>query len=200
MMKRYVIGDIHGCYKQLFELVHHINRHANGDPYRMIFVGDYVDRGPDSKGVIAFLSSLQKDGHVCLMGNHEDMLLSGDMEYAEQTLISFGTTEIPGYALEWMRSLPKFYEDETIIVAHGGAQPGVPLGEQPDQMLLWYRYSSGQKANMGKHFYHGHTPKKSVEMEVDRTNLDTACVFGNLLTAAIVGENGNPVGFIQVKA
>ena len=81
-MKRYVVGDIHGCYDELIELYHKIDEHSNGD-FRMIFVGDYVDRGPDSKKVVDFVMKMQKRGDIALMGNHEDMILDGDFTYAK---------------------------------------------------------------------------------------------------------------------
>ena len=202
-MKRYVIGDIHGCHTELAELLDRIDEHANGD-YKIIFVGDYVDRGPDSKQVVEKIMRMQKHGHVALMGNHEDMILSGELMYATQTLVSFnGTTTqpMPDWALDWMRSLPKYYEDDTIIVAHAGANPAFPMDEQTDAMLLWLRYQPYHNANLPKHFYHGHTPHiGKVEQTEDRTNVDTGCVYGGHLTAAIVGENGQPEGFISVPA
>ena len=203
-MKRYVIGDIHGCCDELIGLLGKIVEHANG-PHKIIFVGDYVDRGPDSKEVVNLVMGLEKQGHVALMGNHEDMLLAGEYTYAAETIVSFGGFPghfIPEYALEWMRSLPKYYEDDTIIVAHADANPVFPMDEQTDAMLMWLRYKPGQPAQLNKHFYHGHTPftTKTPEGAVDRTNVDTGCVYGGFLTAAIVGENGKPEGFLQVPA
>ena len=204
-MKRYVIGDIHGCHAEFYELIEKIMAHAAGEPYKIIFVGDYVDRGPKSREVVEGVLFLSQNGHVALMGNHEDMILCGEMAYATQTLVSFNgtTTEpMPDWAMNWMKSLPKYYEDDTIIVAHAGVHAGVPMEHQNDAMLMWYRYPVfGMAANMGKHFYHGHTPQiGKVEIAVDRTNVDTGCVFGGHLTAAIVGDDGKPEGFIHVPA
>ena len=200
-MKRYVIGDVHGCYDELCELFEKIEKHHGGYDYKLIFVGDYVDRGPKSKEVVEFIMKMQQRGHVALMGNHEDMLLFGDFTYAAQTLVSYNALLMPEDVLEWMRSLPKYYEDDTIIVAHAGANPAFPMNEQTDAMLLWLRYEQHQHAQLDKHFYHGHTPRLGkIEQVADRTNVDTACVFGGHLTAAIVGDDGKPEGFIQVPA
>lgn len=198
-MKRYVIGDVHGCYVELCALLDMIHKNADGNQYKIIFVGDYVDRGPDSKKVVDQIRLLEKEGCIALMGNHEDMLLFGDFTYAAQTLVSYNALLMPEDVLEWMRSLPKYYEDDTIIVAHAGANPAFPMNEQTDAMLLWLRYEQHQHAQLGKHFYHGHTPRLGkIEQVADRTNVDTACVFGGHLTAAIVGDDGKPEGFIQV--
>lgn len=199
-MKRYVIGDIHGCHTELMELLSQIAKHADGKVCKIIFVGDYVDRGPESKKVFEVIRHLQNNGHVALMGNHEDMIMSGELMYAAETLRSFNTLQMPEDVLEWMRSLPKYYEDDTIIVAHAGVHPGLTMDDQPDTFLLWYRYQDWQDANLSKHFYHGHTPKLAIEQTKDRTNVDTACVYGGKLTAAIVGDDGKPEGFIQVPA
>lgn len=200
-MKRYVIGDVHGCYDELYTLLDMIDKHSGDEEGKLIFVGDYVDRGPDSKKVVDLVMHMQKNGHVALMGNHEDMLLSYDWRYAAETLNSFSNT-IPDYVMEWMSKLPKYYEDDTIIVAHAGIDPNVALVEQTDSMLLWHRYPAGSGAWMDRHFYHGHTPSlnKNPEGGPGRTNVDTGCVYGGYLTAAIVGDDGKPEGFIQVPA
>lgn len=199
-MIRYIVGDIHGCYDELCLLLDKIYKDANGEPHKIIFLGDYVDRGPDSKLVIDQIIQLEKVGCVALMGNHEDMLLSGDYSYAEATLHSFGGT-IPDSVLSWMQSLPKYYEDDTIIAAHAGVDPTVAMDQQTDEYLLWYRYYQNSAALLDRHFYHGHTPQlNKIESVRDRTNVDTACVYGGHLTAALVGADGKPVKFLQVAA
>jgi len=200
-MKRYVIGDIHGCYDELVQLLVKIDQHANEQPYKCIFVGDYVDRGPESKAVVQEVINMQKRGHVALMGNHEDMILCGNFTYAEATLRSFNSSfmELPDYVTDWMRTLPLYYEDDTIIVAHAGADPAFPMDQQQRNILLWYRYDQRGPALMGKHFYHGHTPFRGfIDTRDDRTNVDTGCVYDGQLTAAIVGDDGKPEDFIHV--
>ena len=72
----YAVGDIHGCYDQLVELVNMIDSDAQGREYKIIFLGDYIDRGPKSKQVIDYLMELDKGKHIFLKGNHEDMLVN----------------------------------------------------------------------------------------------------------------------------
>ena len=74
----YAIGDIHGCHDLLLALLQGVEDHAASQPYRLVFLGDYIDRGPDSAGVLAMVRQRQEaspDAVVCLMGNHEALLL-----------------------------------------------------------------------------------------------------------------------------
>ena len=202
-MKRYVVGDIHGCHDELVQLVQEIAKHAGiEESYKIIFVGDYIDRGPKSREVVALVRKLESIGHVALMGNHEDMFFNTIHDYATATLTSYdGHDDTLKSDMVWMKNLPKYYEDETIIVAHACAEPGIPMNEQTDSTLMWTRYLNGQLSGLDKHFYHGHTPIISgVENLEDRTNVDSGCVFNGHLTAAIVGDNGKTEGFISVKS
>ena len=204
MAKRYVIGDIHGSLEELKMLLVKIRKDAAGEGYRLIFVGDYVDRGPDSAGVISLIRILQGMGAYAIKGNHEELLLMGEFLYARETLASFPDGVIPEDVSKWMEMLPTYYEDDTIIVAHAAIEPGVPMEYQTNNWLMWVRYDSGRPAHFGngKHFYHGHTPfiRKTPEGADDRTNVDTGCVFGGYLTAAAVGDDGKPTHFVQVAA
>lgn len=200
-MKRYVVGDVHGSHRELVQLIDLIYKDAGDEEFRIIFVGDYVDRGPNSRGVVKLVQGLQAKGHFAIRGNHEEMLLMGEYLYAQETLISYGG-HIPEEDSFWMQMLPKYYEDDTIIVAHAAVQPNVPMEAQKDEWLMWVRYDRNRPANLenGKHLYHGHTPfiAKIPEGAIDRTNVDTGCVFGGYLTAAVVGEDGKPTHFLQV--
>lgn len=78
-MKTIVIGDIHGCYSELKKLITdlELNGEYNKNTDKLVFLGDYIDRGKDSSLVIKFIRKLQKENKnvIALMGNHEDMLL-----------------------------------------------------------------------------------------------------------------------------
>ena len=83
-MLTYAIGDVHGCLAKLLRLLARCNRHCDGRTRRFVFVGDYIDRGPDSRAVLALLMKVQRERPevICLRGNHEALMLeavgSGD--------------------------------------------------------------------------------------------------------------------------
>ena len=136
----YGIGDIHGCMDKVVELVRRCNDDAAGRPMRYVFLGDYVDRGPDSRGVVQFLIDLQRshvDRDIFLKGNHEDLMLAAaDSEFFEErwldnggagTLESYGltsATELPDDHVHWLRQLPLFFDDGRRFFVHAGNSPG----------------------------------------------------------------------------
>src|ERR1700761_2197178 len=146
MIRTYAIGDTHGCLSQLERLVERCEKDAASERVRFIFLGDYIDRGPDSRGVVNFLIDLQKyspDEVICLRGNHEDMLLaalgSEDAELqwrqngAAATLKSYkaiNVHSVPSQHIDWFRSLPLFYDDGRRYFVHAGVHPGRPLNQQ----------------------------------------------------------------------
>ena len=123
----YAIGDIHGCADALGRLLAEIARHSSGRERRLVFLGDYIDRGPDSAGVLRMLQDIDRTEMgkaTFLMGNHERMLLDayekpfGVTAWLENggrsTLASFGIRDpedLPRDALNWMSALPTSHED-----------------------------------------------------------------------------------------
>ena len=225
-MATYAIGDVHGCREELELLLSAI--YAEDPDAYVVTVGDYVDRGPDSKGVIELLMREQqsKAGRfVCLKGNHEDMLLAGILNYADETLKSYGATKyedvvnrlnidavghvdsyavvrevIPRDHIEWMTHLPFMHETDEALFVHGGFSPARPLSEQTEEICLRYRHTSvGEDFDFGKHTYHGHTPQKGILTLRHRTNVDTGCVYNGALTAARVGSDGRPDKFLVIE-
>src|SRR5574341_1540652 len=147
--KTYVIGDIHGCLEQLKALMGRLPLRQNDE---LVFIGDYIDRGPDSKGVVNHVLGLRKarPGKViCLMGNHEWMLLnhlegtdtvSWLLNGGRATLASYGgEDEIPSTHLEFFRGLSPFHRTEDYLFVHAGIRPGVPLEAQGAEDMLWIR-------------------------------------------------------------
>lgn len=200
----YAIGDVHGCADALTRLLAEIERHRDGRARRLVFLGDYVDRGPDSAEVVRILRALQAsepDDVVCLMGNHEAMMLDayrdalGATAWIENgggtTLAAFGVEDpeaLPHPVLAWISALPTVHADERRYYVHAGFRPG-QRGIDPDVATrLWIRAPfTTQDYDFGRHVVHGHTPQRSGRPDARpfRTNLDTACVYGQVLTAGI---------------
>jgi serine/threonine protein phosphatase 1 len=154
----FAIGDVHGCFDKLELLIAACDLLSAGKDARFVFIGDYVDRGPDSRRVIDFLIQSQlREPHrfICLRGNHEAMLLESACEDrsdrdlmnwwangGERTLDSYGVNDpsaLPADHLAWMKSLPlKFYEQNRLYV-HAGVRPGVSIADQSEKDLLWIR-------------------------------------------------------------
>ena len=212
----YAIGDIHGCFAQLSALSTLCLNDAGLEPSQFIFLGDYIDRGPHCAKVIDFLMNLQAaapDRVTCLMGNHEDLLLSAvDDPKNEQrwlrnggtrTLRSYGaskSTDLPAYHLSWLETLPKFHDDGVRFFVHAGVHPDRPLDQQDEYDLLYIRepFLSSTK-DFGRYIVHGHTPiaDGSPDQRLNRLNIDTGAVFGRRLTAAVFTDEATlPKRFI----
>lgn len=215
-MLTYAVGDIHGCRDLLDDLLAQIAADAGERPCRLVFVGDYIDRGPDSAGVVARLRDLQAErtgGVVCLMGNHEDLLLKAlkRPEIMENwlyngggaTLASYGVQDaggLPPDVVDWVRSLPTSFEDERRCFVHAGLHPGAERDAQTDHDRLWIRDPFlSTECDFGRYVVHGHTPRQDGLPDVRRyrVNIDTAAVYGGRLTAAIFDDEAErPRGFL----
>lgn len=145
--RRIIIGDVHGHYDGLMTLLEAI---APGSDDRVYFLGDLIDRGPQSAQVVDFV--LQSP-YQCLLGNHELMLLevlsgraSNQVRQAwlysggYETLTSYQTVAIPHHHIEWMQSLPTYLDLGDIWLAHAGVDPKLTLAEQTTDQLCWVRH------------------------------------------------------------
>jgi serine/threonine protein phosphatase 1 len=217
MTLTYAIGDIHGSLDKLRALFARCEAHAAGRPMKLVFLGDYTDRGPESFGVIDFLRVLQKrrgDDIVTLMGNHEDMALAViDGESSAGSWLSQGGAEtlesyevaqasdIPRAHVDWLRALRLSYDDGRRFFVHAGVNPDLPLDAQNADDLLWIREPFlSDRRDYGRLIVHGHTPRENglPELRGNRLNLDTAAVFGGPLTAAVFDDTKTePLGFLQ---
>ncbi|MCJ2118061.1 serine/threonine protein phosphatase [Methylobacterium sp. J-001] len=214
----YAIGDIHGCADLLDSLLERIAVHAGDRTHRLVFLGDYIDRGPDSAAVLRTLSRLhwaEPERVTCLMGNHERMLLDALLtpdaarhwlyHGGEETLDSFGARDLGGLprdTLDWIEALPTLHEDAARWYVHAGLPPGTAAPDSDVHDRLWIRepFLDGDH-DFGRHVVHGHTPQRDGRPEVRRfrTNLDTAAVYGGALTAGVFSDAQGPaLEFLQV--
>jgi len=186
----YVVGDIHGCLKPLQRLLAKIEPEPDEE---VVFIGDYIDRGPQAREVVDYLLSLPFSC-VFLRGNHEQMLLdflAGQNEEVfllnggAATLRSYGgdADNIPAEHLRFFRSLRLQYETPDFLFVHAGMRPLVPLEQQEAKDLLWIRQEFYQfVGTFPKPVVFGHTPLKQVMLAADRVGIDTGCVYGGKLT------------------
>lgn len=205
MGRIFAIGDIHGCYAKLRALLDRMPIDWAAD--RVVFIGDYIDRGPESAAVVEFMTQLQAERPeiVFLKGNHEDMLvnyLSGRdrMTYlyngGQQTLDSYlraagplGDYPIPDHHLRFYRSLKLYFETEEYIFVHAGMRAGIPLERQDPQDLLWIREPFlDHRRSFGKRVVFGHTPFDKPRVEENKIGIDTGAVYGNYLTGVQLPE------------
>jgi serine/threonine protein phosphatase 1 len=199
MARTIAIGDIHGCLDAFDALLEAISPQPEDT---IVTLGDYVDRGPNSKGVLDRLLELEQQVRlVPLRGNHEDMLievLSGQMQpYAwlnhggVDTMDSYGFVGdlncIPKSHLELIDRMPNYFETETHFCVHANYDETLPLEEQPDELLRWTKISqrlppphfSGKKAVVG----HTHDREGRIFEIEHLVCIDTYCYGGKWLTA-----------------
>lgn len=185
-MKTYVIGDVHGCFQELNQMINIMGIKLGED--RLVLLGDYIDRGNEEHEVLELLQNLLikygPDKIIPLMGNHEQMLLD-----------SVGTRFISNSRfsekeIEFLRSRPVYFEDESWFYVHGGINPLKELAEQDEEEMLWIREQFyNYPGQLKKKVAFGHTPTRLINgsdvpmVWNDRIALDTGCVFGGNLSA-----------------
>ncbi|TWU19734.1 metallophosphoesterase family protein [Allorhodopirellula heiligendammensis] len=169
------IGDIHGCYRSLAAL----ESFAEFKPEDWIItLGDYVDRGPDSKSVIEWLIDRNDSGNlIALRGNHELMMFAATRSErqldewrvcgGDTVLSSYGADAfdaIPGAHLAFLRlQLRSHFKTRTHFFVHANAYAEVPLDEQPDVMLYWESFGNPVSRESGLTMVCGHTPQRTGE-------------------------------------
>lgn len=188
------IGDIHGCLAQLDTLIVKVDP---GIDDQVIFLGDYIDRGPESHGVIDYLVRFARSfpDTIFLRGNHDQMFidyLDGHeptlflMNGGLKTLSSYqrsGEWPISSSHRAFFETLRNVYETEDFIFVHAGLRPGIPLAEQENDDLLWIRNDFiSSEYDWGKTVVYGHTPHDEPLLTGNRIGLDTGCVYGRQLT------------------
>ncbi len=218
----YAIGDIHGQAAELDRVLDLIE--ADGGPdARVVFLGDYADRGPDSQGVLDRLVAGRAAGRnwVFLKGNHdrmfdwfmenpprEDPYMMVELYWlhprlgGDTTLASYGVdanprrrvqdvhkdalAAVPQAHVDFLRDLVLTHETYALFFAHAGIRPGVALGAQDEEDLLWIRKEFHAVTDPHpKLIVHGHTPVEFAMHYGNRVNLDSGAGYGRPLTAAV---------------
>jgi serine/threonine protein phosphatase 1 len=217
----YAIGDIHGRLDLLRAAVAAITEHARGRVHEVICLGDYVDRGPASRGVIQTLMALTANAPWrCLLGNHEDMMARSlrlrDRDLTERWLDNGGDATLDSYSdrvpvahLEWLESLPLVHRDPHRLYVHAGVAPGTPVELQDKRTLVWIReaFLAAEASALPCHVVHGHTPIWRMKPEPHvperlphRTNLDTGAYFTGVLSVGVFDDTvaGGPVEILSI--
>ena len=216
-LRVYAIGDVHGCLERLVALHWAITADLAAYPVTesvLIHLGDYVDRGPDSAGVIWLLTGTVAPPvtqRVDLQGNHEVMMLAslaGDVRAAETWVGNGGGTTLESYNIpaaagpeewgallplahrQWLKTRPLTHQVGGYLFVHAGIRPGRKLYRQSPDDLLWIRepFLSSKE----KHPFvvvHGHTPVSAPAVRKNRIGIDTGAVMGGKLTCLVLESN-----------
>lgn len=201
-----IIGDIHGCVNSLTKLLKLVENEADS----FIFLGDYIDRGPNSKQVVDYILDLKKRHRdvVTLLGNHEIMLINYLEGYddatflkagGEQTLLSYGIKPktklekvkelFPEEHMNFFNELPLLREDQHGIYVHAGIEPGVRLNRQVSNYCLWIRDEFIRTPyKFIKPVVFGHTVFREPFVQKNKIGIDTGAVYGGKLTALLLPE------------
>ncbi len=218
----YAIGDIHGCAEQLGHLHQMITEDLARRPIEtpvLIHVGDYVDRGPDTAGVLSLLcngSPIPGVQMVNLLGNHEHTMLEalgGERAAATDWLFAGGRPSLESYGVNpdsprnsWAASVPEthfaflrglslIHREGGYAFVHAGVRPGVALDNQArDDMLRMRQPFLYSESDFGAVVVHGHTPVKTAVVRHNRIAIDTGAVFGGPLTCLVLEHD--TLGFL----
>lgn len=222
-MKRLIIGDIHGCYDELMQLVEKANLSESDE---VIALGDIVDRGPNPSGVFNFFHNCANAHSI--MGNHEHkhvLCHDGVIQPSISQQITnnhFNSTEYQAF-IDTIRHYPLFLETPEALLVHGAFEPGIPVTEQKKPVLLgtrngeaylrkhyqkpWYELYNRRKPIIAGH--HDYSRKGEVQIVGEWVFLiDTGCCYGKYLSAILlpdfqiirVKSNRNYWGIIKQQA
>ncbi len=216
----YAVGDIHGCaglLDRLHEMILADAATAAAGHKVIVYLGDYVDRGPDSRGVISRLSASPLPGFetIHLLGNHEAMMRdfvergeNGDLwshNGGDATLESYDlpaavATAFGGAArcrgampethLDFLAGLRLHHREGDYLFVHAGILPGVPLERQREEDLTWIREPFlNSEEDHGAIVVHGHTPRHEVEVRANRIGIDTGAFATGVLTCLVLEDD-----------
>jgi serine/threonine protein phosphatase 1 len=195
------IGDIHGCFDSLYRLIEVEIQPQKAD--KLIFLGDYIDRGTQNKEVLDYIFSLLKEGYdiVTLKGNHEDMLLNANKSKLNtfnwlynggtETLWSFDIhhlAQLPKKYMDFFNNLPLYFSYKQFLFVHAGFNNNITDPLCDTYQMLWSRTDEYSHPFFNdKRIIHGHTPitleecKQLIQSNSKFLNVDTGCVFKNYM-------------------
>jgi hypothetical protein len=206
MTRTVIVGDVHGCLDELRSLLERVGFRPGDD--QLVMVGDLVNKGPDSVGVVNLVRSLQ--GRA-VMGNHDDLVVrclaarrareDGDFPDSVRKIVK----RLDDDAAAWLEALPTSLAlpDHHALVVHAGMVPNVPVSSQRRDVLLTTRSirSDGtptKRIEDGRpwaslwpgpeHVFFGHDAVRGLQRWPYATGLDTGCVYGGRLTAYLLPE------------
>lgn len=212
----YVIPDIHGRVDLLDDGLDGIVEHAGGEFGTIVALGDYVDKGPDSKRVIDRMLVGPPGGWALfpLKGNHDAMMVEAlrDPSKIDWWLEKGGDAALESYGgepsnvlsthIEWLDKLPLIHADRHRLYVHAGIDPDVTIDRQTEKTLLWTRYPDRMECGFGHHHVvHGHDSfPHGPKLFEGRTNLDTRAWRTGRLVIGVFddGKPGGPIDFIRV--
>jgi serine/threonine protein phosphatase 1 len=217
MSLTYAVPDLHGRFDLLCEALERILTHTAGQTGTMVMLGDYVDKGPDSKRVIDRLLSGVGGGWKLfpLKGNHDAMMVEALRDPAKLTvwfrkggddaLRSYGgdTAQVPQAHIAWLDQLPLTHCDQYRLYVHAGVDATIALEQQPEETLLNKRYPQGDPSGFGEfHVVHGHDnfPEGPL-LYPGRSNLDTQAWRTGRLVIGVFDDAkaGGPIDLIEIK-
>lgn len=204
-----LLGDLHGHIRD------HNTYFCEGRPAEIVYLGDYIDGGPQSLECIDLLiAGISGFRTVCLLGNHEAMMLdclASDDRNTWYTWLSNGgetmgiSHRFGGYnpaalkealgekRIAWLKSLPFWHRVGPYLFVHAGIVPGVPIEQQRTEDLLWIRSRFLESdEDHGAIVVHGHTPRDEPEVRHNRIGIDTGATSNGRLTAVILDGHAKP--------
>jgi calcineurin-like phosphoesterase family protein len=224
----YAIGDIHGRLDLLVEIERRIADDAAASPAArplVVYLGDYVDRGSQSREVVERLIERPLPGfeRVLLLGNHEESMLQFLVDVqvgpawlaygGAATLLSYGIrppdsdrdlvraqdelrAKLPERHLAFLRRLKLRHVEGDYYFVHAGIRPGIPLDDQRPEDLLWIRDEFLlSPRDFGKIIVHGHTITKTPDIRRNRIGIDTGAFASGTLTSLVL--HGDAWSFLQ---
>lgn len=215
--KYIAIGDIHGCFYSMKALLDKL------EPYydrQFVFVGDYIDRGPNSKEVVDYLLDFQGEVDcVFLRGNHEQMLLDAFqqnkkdiwlMNGGRETIDSYtpkdGNMNLPDSHKEFYENTRLYYDTESYFFVHAGLSPAKTIADSIEddsevQQFLWERsHLNAFETPWEKTVVFGHTPRPKPIQKEKMIGIDTGCVFDRVGYGNLTAVKLPEVEFLQQTA